>query len=165
MSSGVEVERRPAVRMSVLRLRRPFEVTGALDVAFGHPWPNEAGRIAGPVYWLGPGEWAIVGLEPERVEAACLAACAGATHHLVHVGEATAMWRISGPSAGALIARGCSLDTHPRAFAARSCARTLFAQVPALLARPGDEPAFELIADISHADYLRGWLEDARTDC
>ena len=54
-----------------------------------------------------------------------------------------------------------TLDLDPERFRAGCCARSLFARVPVLLHRPGDDPLYELTVPRSYAEFARDWLEDA----
>jgi sarcosine oxidase subunit gamma len=44
-------------------------------------------------------------------------------------------WSIGGPGAATVLATGCPLDFHARAFAPGTCAQSLFAHVNALILR------------------------------
>ncbi|MFO1401821.1 MAG: sarcosine oxidase subunit gamma family protein [Steroidobacteraceae bacterium] len=168
---GLEVRERREP-FSVLRTWRPdAAVHSALGGAFGLEWPvrpnTQAAAGSSTVLWLTPMEWAIVGLEHAEAGARAGRALGGALHDVVDVGDGRVCFAISGDHAGELLAKGCSLDLHPRAFAADACAQTLLAQVPVLLARAeqagtGDPvPALRVWADASLAPWLRAWLSDA----
>jgi sarcosine oxidase subunit gamma len=59
-----------------------------------------------------------------------------------------------------LLAAGCSLDLHPRAFAPDRCAQTLLARAQVILEQRGED-AFRLHVRGSFAVYLASWLIDA----
>ena len=98
-------------------------------------------RLA-PREWLaiGPGDWP--GLEA------------------VDVSGAWTGWRVQGPDARALLARGASIDLDHRHFPAGHCARTRVARCPAILLARG-EAEIDLLAARSYAPWLQGWLLDA----
>jgi sarcosine oxidase subunit gamma len=157
---------------SVLRVWRPTpEIGVALGHTFGLEWPIRpntwAANAATTVLWLAPAEWAVVGVPHAEAAARTARACEAAPHDLVDLGEGRVRFDVSGPRALDLLAKGCSLDLHPRAFAADACAQTLLAQVPVLIARGGQAgtvdsvPALRLWADASLAQYLRTWFSDA----
>lgn len=151
--------------MSVLHLRRAEECAARLSDAFGCRWPLEPGAVSGPAHWLGPRSWALTGIDPAEAESGCARACASVTHHLVHVGEGHRRWVLEDPWGREVLARGCSLDLHPKSFPGGRCARTLLAQIPVLLVRPPAAAEFHLIAEASLSDYAQQWLEDAFAHC
>ncbi|MGE5268895.1 MAG: sarcosine oxidase subunit gamma, partial [Thiohalocapsa sp.] len=68
---------------------------------------------------------------------------------------------IAGPQARRLLAKGCGLDLHPRAFAPGHCAQTLFAQLPVILDQLTVLPLYRLFVRRSAARWLALWLIDA----
>ncbi len=167
-----------AARLSVVALPLHAQVTvrgrdatpalvDAIAAALGGAPPlnsNTATSAGGrTMLWLGPGEWRVVG--PPGDEAALLAALSRAVPRrlaaVVEVSDFYAMIRIGGPDARDVLARGCPLDLHPRAFGAGRCAQSLLAGIDVLLHQRDDAPTFELHVRWSLADYLWGWLGDA----
>ena len=66
------------------------------------------------------------------------------------------------PDARKILAKGCTLDLHPREFGPGQCARSALARASVLLvAEPGDTPQFTIIVARSFADYLFRWLANA----
>ncbi len=116
------------------------------------------------LYWLGPNEWlvetaadAAAALAGEL--AAALDEFGGAVNDL---GGAYAALRLAGAEARELLAKGCTLDLHPREFVPGQCARAGLARVNVLLAAvDAAEPAFLIIVGRSYADYLCRWLGNA----
>ena len=158
------IARLPAGPVHVLRLRRPNEVlTARLGRLLGQPLPLEPNRTtsgAWRIAWLAPGEWMIAGYDP--LPAALADALAGHTVHLAEVGDGHVQFMIGGDRSRELLAKGTSLDLHPRAFAADRCAQTLFAQTFALIEHDlGGDDAFRLTADASFADHLQRWFAEA----
>jgi sarcosine oxidase subunit gamma len=126
--------------------------------------PNTTARgSAVTALWLGPDEWLLTAAPgEERVLAAALrAGLAGLTAAVVDVSESRTVIAISGPKARDLIAKGCTLDLHPRIFAAGACAQTGLARTGALIHAVEDTPVFEITVVRSFADYLWVWLTDA----
>jgi len=115
------------------------------------------------VYWLGPDEWLITSAAGERRTLPTLLDDAlGNMHASLNVlnGGQVAM-RISGDNAVALLAKGCTLDLHPKTFLTGQCAQTGLAKAGILLSRVDDNPTFDLIVRRSFAEYLALWLERA----
>lgn len=156
-SGGVEVAEFP-VWTWVLRLGEP--PAPALEALLGTALPAAPLAAIGQcprLLWLAPGEWAILSPSEDtglttRIEAAC----AGALAHVANLMRGWAAFALTGDGARDLLAKGCSLDFHPRAFADDSCARTLFGQVPVTIERSAD--TFRLYVDRSLAAYMRHWL-------
>ena len=126
---------------------------------------------AGQLLWLGPDEW-VLKLPPggsqyqssgplEAVESALRIALAGQHVSLVPVGHGFTTLTVQGAGAAALLARGCPLDFHARAFAAGTVAQSHVAKAGAtiLCLAPGSH--FELTVRRSFADYLFRWLCEA----
>jgi sarcosine oxidase, subunit gamma len=127
-------------------------------------WRRGGGREA---LWLGPDEWLVTCPAPE---AAGLAgslrdALAGVHAAITEVTDGRVAFRIAGPSARDVLAKGCPLDLHPRAFPPGSCAQSLLAKADVLIHLLDDDPercpSFDLYVARSFAHYLWMWLEDA----
>jgi len=90
--------------------------------------------------WLGPTSWLLVagGASPLDDFAAKRDALNGAGGTLFDVGASRIAWTISGAHAATVLARGCPLDFHPRAFAPGTCAQSLLSHVDALFVNDGD---------------------------
>lgn len=117
--------------------------------------------------WLGPDAWLLT------CPPGALAAHTGSVRKAlsdVHaavtdVSDGRVALRLAGPNARDVLAKGCPLDLHPRAFATGSCAQSLLAKASVLIHLPDDEaqrgPTFDLYVGRSFAHYLWAWLEDA----
>jgi len=115
------------------------------------------------VCWLGPDEWLVVTAPGEqgRVLEALRAALTGQHAAVSDVSGGQTLIESAGPHARDVLAKGCTLDLHPRAFLPGQCAQTLVAQCPVLILRAGTRDAFGLVVRRSFADYLWRWLVDA----
>ena len=113
--------------------------------------------------WLGPDEWLIV--RPEGSGAAVagpLQAALGGQHAAVtDVSAARIVLELDGPKAGEVLAKGCSLDLHPRAFTPGRCAQTLLARAQVIIQQTDQAPTYRLYVRPSYAAYLVSWLMDA----
>jgi sarcosine oxidase subunit gamma len=69
--------------------------------------------------------------------------------------------RISGPHTRELLAKGCSLDLHPRVFRTGHCAQTSLAHVGVLLHLPDAGGGIDLYCSRSYAQHLWHWLSEA----
>ena len=179
-AAGIAMTERPHRGIVNLRLDPGnTEAMAALEAAFGFALPATANDTAGNAdtiaLWLGPNEWWLVvpGPEPEagpELAEKLRAALAGHFTAVTEVGESRACIRVAGPSARALLQKGCPLDLHPRAFVAGACAQSILAKSGVTLHLFADEsaaqagaegPVFDIYVLRSFAEYLWAWLEDA----
>lgn len=166
----VRLERLPL--RTVLNLRGEASDTGflqAVEQAAGvslpttpNTWTDAGGRRA---VWLGPDEWLLVAPDDDAdaLEAAVRKARGDDPWLAVtDVSHNSTVFTLSGPAARDVLAKGCPLDLHPRAFEANACAQTVLARTRALilLAEPR-QPVFEVWVRNSFAQYTGDWLTDA----
>jgi len=71
---------------------------------------------------------------------------------------------IRGVAARDVLAKGCPLDLHPRAFGVGRCAQSHLAKAAILVRVVDTPPAFEIVVRRSYADYLWLWLVDAAAE-
>jgi len=149
------------VRQVGLRLRPPFPAYLA-----GIPLPLAPNRVAATgklrALWLGPDEWLVVveGDAPDllpRLERAVV----GRRAAVSDLSSSRAIIEIGGSAARDVLAAGCGLDLHPRAFGPGQCAQTLLARVPVILDQLDEVPHFRLLVRRSYVRWLVDWLIDA----
>lgn len=115
--------------------------------------PNTVSRTdALTALWLGPTSWLLVAAEASTLTdfAAKRARLNGARGALFDITATFVAWTIAGPRAAAVLAKGCPLDFHPRAFAEGTCAQSVFGHVNALIYRRAAS-TFTLIVGRSYA--------------
>ena len=106
--------------------------------------------------WLGPDEW-MLQTPIERVTAYATALRdALAQHHaaVVDVSDRSAVLRLSGPHSRHVLASGCPLDLHHRAFSPGHCARSLYLKTAILIHQVDNEPTYDIQVQRSVAEYL-----------
>ena len=141
------------------------QFTDALHSVTGLRLPAEANSFttegALACLWLGPDEWLIVGPGGGEHEiAARLRAALGTMHAAVtDVSEARTTIAVSGSRARALLAKGTSIDLHPRVFSTGRCMQTGFAGANIVLRQVDEAPTFEILVLNSFAEHLWAWLE------
>jgi sarcosine oxidase subunit gamma len=91
------------------------------------------------------------------------AALAGRLAAAPDVTDGLAVLDLRGARLPDLLAMACALDLDPRSFGPDQCARTLFAEIPAILYRHGAAGGFRLHIDCGLLAYLWTWLEQAVT--
>jgi sarcosine oxidase subunit gamma len=115
------------------------------------------------VLWLGPDEWLVAGGSadlPERLRAAL----AGVHAAVVELSASRAVFELTGPAARDVLAKGCALDVHPRAFGPGQCAQTGLARAAVILEQVDAAPTFRIFVRRSFARYLATWLADAAAE-
>lgn len=113
------------------------------------------------VFWIAYDEWMIwTPVDGQLALMADLAAAFGDTHHaLVDISDYYTILRVEGPKSRDLLAKGCHLDLHERAFAEGQGAGTLFAHATIFVTRPeGDR--FDVMIRWSFAQYLWDYFTD-----
>ena len=114
--------------------------------------------------WLGPRSWLLVARDASPLtdfvaKRNALNAAGGA---LFDVSASRIAWTISGSHAATLLATGCPLDSHRRAFPPGTCAQSLYGHVGALIVRHEHASVFTLMVPRSYArDAWRSLLEAA----
>jgi sarcosine oxidase, subunit gamma len=160
---GIAVE--PYVAMTDVRTGDVSQqLTAALGVALPTAPNTWAGAGPGRAIWLGPDEWLLTSTaeRPEqlagRIRAAMLPFCGA----VVDVSAQRITLRLTGPRARDVLAKGCSIDLHPRSFRRGDSAQTMLAQASVvLLALSDGGDDYVVLVRSSYAGYLADWLADA----
>jgi len=137
-------------------------VRGALDIDLPLAANTSSQGAHLSALWLGPDEWllacatggAAAAMEALRV------ALSGRHAAIVDIGDARCAARLSGAAARDVLAQGCAVDLHSRAFAPGAVAQTRLAQAEVILHRSAED-SFDIYVARSFADYLWRWLADA----
>jgi len=146
-------------------------LVNAAEAAIGIELPLEPNRSTGSsaqaALWLAPNEWLL--LTPQDRQTGLVEdlerTLAGEHFAVNDISSGQTLISVTGAAARELLARGCSIDLHPRKFAPGCCAQTLFAKTTVLICQWEDSPpAFGLIVRRSFADHLWTWLADAARD-
>jgi len=122
--------------------------------------PADAGRAV----WLGPDEWLLSSTTeaPEDLEARVRAAVVPLGGAATDVSAQRIGLRLTGKRVRDLLAKGCSIDLHPRVFGRGSSAQTALGQAGVVLlalSDAGDD--YAVLVRSSFAGYLADWLLDA----
>jgi heterotetrameric sarcosine oxidase gamma subunit len=151
---------RDAPATAMLRVRNvPTHALDTLGESLGVRWPHAPNSCARgndvEVCWLGPREWAVIGLSGVALAQAVTPNLGLA--HVADVTDAWTRWRIRGAGALDVLAKGCSLDLD--AFDQTCCARTLLGQVAILLIKQPD--AWAIHAERALSEHLGQWFAQA----
>ena len=133
-------------------------VLGAMPPLPGHATVGASATLL----WIAPDTWlAVAPPEPPGALAARLAAALGPAAAVIDQSCGLAVLRLDGPRAREVLARGCRIDLHPRAFGPGRVARTIVAQIPTILHQLDDAPSFELLVPSTLARSFGEFLEAA----
>ena len=169
-----------ALRSNAFRLReRPFlelvNVRGdardaaflaAAEAALGVKLPLAPNTVVHggtcDVLWLGPDEWLVrsVDVQSSTLAPKLGAAFGGLYASAVDVGSGYTVLEASGTRVRDVLARGCPLDLHPRAFSPGQCAQSHYFKASIVLLPTADD-TYELVVRRSFADYFCRIMLDA----
>jgi sarcosine oxidase, subunit gamma len=112
---------------------------------------------------LGPDEWLMISdsLDGPGLHGAVAALARSHGMAAVDLSQGMAGLKLKGTAARDVLASGCGLDLHPRAFPVGRCTRTRLAQLAVVIECTHSEPQYELYVGASYLPYLQAWLEDA----
>ncbi|SEE16373.1 sarcosine oxidase subunit gamma [Rhizobiales bacterium GAS191] len=125
--------------------------------------PPAAGQArvgaAASLLWIAPEAWLVVAPpEPPGALALRLASAVGPSAAVMDQSSGLSALRLSGVRARQVLAKGCRIDLHPRAFRTDQVARTIIAQVPIILHQADELPSYTLLVPrmlaISFVEFL-----------
>lgn len=160
----VTLPRRDIVQ-AMARRGRETEFADAARAAFGLDLPPAGQAATGAeatAIWIQPGHWLFTA--PRGAEGALAIRAAAAFAGLAAVADQShgrTTIAIAGPAARSVLARGCRLDLHPRAFGPGRAAATQIAHVGCLIHQTDAAPVFELTVFATLAEPFFHWLMEA----
>ena len=160
---GIAVE--PFVAMADVRIGASGpEVTAALGPGLPAAPSSWVQTDSGRAIWLGPDEWLLTSAteRPEQLVGRIGEATLPFGGVVVDVSAQRITLRLTGSRARDVLAKGCSIDLHPRSFGRGSSAQTTLGQAGVVLlalAESGDD--YAILVRSSFAGYLADWLADA----
>jgi sarcosine oxidase, subunit gamma len=162
-SVGITAE--PYVAMVDVRLGT---VGPDVSVVLGVDLPTRPGSWvpagSGRAVWLGPDEWLLTSTTeaPEELETRVRAAVVPLGGSAADVSAQRIGLRLTGSRVRDVLAKGCSIDLHPRVFGRGRSAQTTLGQAGVVLlalSDAGDD--YAVLVRSSFAGYLADWLLDA----
>ena len=134
----------------------------ALSGAIGLDLPPagaSAAKDATTLIWIAPETWLVLreASSGDALARELMAAC-GDTASIVDQSSGKSVVRISGARAREVLAKGCRLDLHPRAFAPGKSAVTPIAHIHAVLMQVDAAPTFDLVVPSTLARDFVEWL-------
>jgi sarcosine oxidase, subunit gamma len=108
--------------------------------------------------WVGPDDWFVMSRQRQaaELEAALRAELAGQHFAVTDVSSNYTLLHLSGPRVRELLAQGCPLDLHPRAFRTGQSAGSVFFKASIWLWQTDDSPTYEVLVRNSFRGYV--WL-------
>ena len=180
---GVSLREIPFLTMVGIRVQPGTPAAEAVAAAAGVPLPGGHGQVSGSpgstaVVWIGPDEFLLVGpqdgapspdpgtaagLSTDPVVPELVAALGGEPGAVVDLSANRTTLELDGPSARAVLEKGCHVDLHPRAFGPGNAVSTTLGPVPVLLWQTAEQ-TYRILPRASFADYTARWLLDAMTE-
>lgn len=125
---------------------------------------NSTGDLQGHhVLWLSPDEFLSVDVSRTQrpgEESAAQHALEGLPGQVLDLSGNRTIFELSGPSAVAVLQKGCHLDMHPGAFTIGNVAATVLGPVQVYLHRSAED-TYRIYPRSSFADYVGRWLLDS----
>jgi sarcosine oxidase subunit gamma len=109
------------------------------------------------VIWSGPGQWLIVTPHPDVV--ATLALELADLAAVTDQSDARAILRLSGAHARDVLAKGCLIDLHPRAFQPGDVALTSISHIGVQSWQVDDTPSYDVAVPRSMIGSFWSWFE------
>ena len=164
--AGMSVQILPALGQINLRGNASDpEFAEAVTSALGQGLPVDANTMSiqgHRVYWLGPNEWLIVTQHKGIDELMTRLRGTGGTQSAVtDVSGGNIVLRLAGRGVRDLLAKGCTLDTHPATLQVATCAQSGLAKANVLIGLVDPQPVFEIVVRRSFSEYLALWLQSA----
>jgi sarcosine oxidase subunit gamma len=161
-AAGVAVHERADLSLALIMARRGMRAAcvDSLRASFDFDAPVTARIVHGrtlSLAWAGSDTWLAIGSTRPDFEAD-LKAVIGHAASIVDVSDQRIVMRISGPMTRAVLAKGVTIDVHPRVFAPGDTAITSLAHITTQLWQVDDGPTFDLVAPRSTARDMFHWL-------
>jgi len=108
--------------------------------------------------WSGPGQWLALETPVADAAEARLGTMLGAHASIFDQGGSRNLLELSGPRVRDVLAKGVSIDLHPRAFKTGDAAVTTASHLAVHLWQVADDPVYRLLVVRTYFDSLWRWL-------
>jgi sarcosine oxidase subunit gamma len=150
------------------RKGRRAELVGAARSTFGVELPVTPRWVEGPeltFIWSGPDQWlAYKRVAPPGGMESLLAHSLGDLASIVDQSHGRAILRVTGPKVREALAKGVTIDLHPRAFKTGDTAATLVSHIAVQLWQIDDRPTYEFAVARGFAQSFWHWLESSAAE-
>lgn len=165
---GVALREVPFLTMIGIRVAPRSDAAARIEARSGVSLPDAVGAVGAgedaAALWLAPDEFLLVSARPaSELLPGLVEALSDDPGAVVDLSANRTTLELAGPSARAVLEKGCALDLHPRAFAAGAAYVTVYGSVPVILWKVADE-RYRLLPRASFADFLGRRLLDAMTE-
>jgi methylglutamate dehydrogenase subunit D len=106
--------------------------------------------------WSGPGQWLLVTEEADALAQLTVRLAGQAA--VSDQSSSRAVIRVSGPRVRDVLAKGCMIDLHPRAFSPGDAAMTAIALISVQIWQLDDKPTYDLLVPRSMAASFWSWF-------
>jgi sarcosine oxidase subunit gamma len=167
LSNSVAIVEEAFVTMVDLRVDPAGPGAQAAAELLGVELPTTASTYARnsdtTVIWQGPDEWLVTGtgLSGPELEARLREVVSPHGGAAVDVSGQRTTLRLSGPHSRDVLAKGCAIDLHPKAFGEGTAAQTRLGQAGVILLAVDSGASYRILVRSSFARYLADWLLDA----
>ena len=155
-------QRRPAIARIMARAGQADDVNAAVEKNTGLKLPSPGHTsTSGDVtaIWIAPDTWLVMQAMPTSTDLiAQLTRACGAHASVVDQSCGYVALQLSGARARDVLAKGCRIDLHPRAFGPGRAAATIIAHVHGIVWQVDQVPTFELIVPSTIAEHVYEWL-------
>ena len=149
-----------------INLRGDKSLRNAVKSLTGCAFPPAANKFnsAGErhVIWLSPNEFLIIceAGKDEELASSFDAVLQNQHFAVTNITDALSAFHLKGVAVRQVLAKGCSLDLHPKNFCVGDCAQSLLSHAAITILAISDND-FIIICRTSFASYLHDWLYDA----
>ena len=119
------------------------------------------------VVWAGPDDWFVIGPrgQAEAIVSQLRTALAGMHHAVTDVSSGYTVLQLGGAPVREVLAQGCPLDLHPRAFKPGASAGSHFFRASIWLWQTDEAPTYEVLVRRSFMGYFWLMLERSTQEC
>jgi sarcosine oxidase, subunit gamma len=165
---SVRIREVPFLTMVGLRAAPGTAAAARIETRLGALLPAACGSVTAgngvSVLWLSPDEFLVVSDEqPAQLTWSLAEALEGEWGSATDLSANRTTFELAGPSARAVLEKGCPLDLHPRSFDVGSAYVTLIGSVPVVLWEVAED-RYWILPRSSFADFLGRWLIDAMAE-
>lgn len=179
-----------ALATVIARRGQSSRLAGLLEAAMGIKLPVEPARVEGPagsagegiaLVFAGPGQWLAVadraaaermalsgGFDPGRAAGAAfetlLRGIVAGAAAVTDQSDGRGVLRLSGPRARDVLAKGTTIDLHPRRFSPGDAAMTWCAHLDVTLWQRDAEPTYEIVVPRGFAGTFWHWLMESAAE-
>ena len=145
----------------IARKDQAAQVAAAAQPAFGASFPTTPTIAAGnelAFIWSGPGHWLALGPQATEPAEASLGAVFSTHASVFDQSGSRVLLELRGPRVRDVLAKGVSIDLHPRSFRTGDVAVTTASHFAVHLWQVADDPVYRLLVVRTYFDSLWRWL-------